>query len=966
VLIRLIEPRTSVLTRTFRLQFGDRGFVNLALRNNAWAGSAFGPAQFSFTERVPVDQPISVDGFRDRIIGNENGRITLDETVPMAGTLGLGYVVQLAQKWSPSGLSLGDLVYSLPLAPGEQQRIAVFEQRQTLSSAEIESLDQDQQERQRQESDSSTQAVFTSAFAESVRGSSAYSTDAESSSWGAAGGAAFSVGFFSIGGGAAGGGGSAHTVGQASQSLDGAKNYTSHAAQQTHSATERNASARRRAQRTNMRLATATDTESATTKVITNNNRAHALTIQYWEVLRHFEVSTDVEGVTLVCFVPLEVVRFLPPFVSVNLVEAEVNSRAGVLRRYGPLAKHVDVLRPWLPRQYREGLDLLEAFVANPRSDVDIASFSEDVVHIRLLASTVPFEDVYVSIVTRRGTRVGPTPLRNPAPPLPDAVKDPVNAFPTRTALIAELHKRRNDVPLTLAAELVLPPTVAPGDVIGFEITRRFRPLHYTLAPKKDDPAYAALIKALEAGQSEGAVQATVDFGLFQIGGSISGLLNGVHLSPDDLEQEIHGPVAQDFSAFIPAPAGPPTPGSSPPKAESYASAFPLGNTPLPTGIFPIPALQVSPLLRFNDLLTIERTVQHVVRNSVTYSRAVWMSLTPEERAIMLEGYTIGVPAGGVEDETQHIPLLNCVMNQVKGFFGNCMIMPFSIPPEVANELGLVRGEGPNASRIPLTTGAIQDALTRFHKQAFSPPVSHIALPTHGVLGEAVLGHCPAAEKIDLTRFWNWQDSPIPQASDALTGTLNKGTNLIGVPSPNTLASLPSIINNVSSGGADSDLAKALIGAQKLDSFSSSLTGGDKLADLTGKTLDTAESARKDALSNAQSMATKALDKLPELIKANTAAKEESKKEADAAETKRNDKLKASVESLKGNAEANQTAADAKPDQAAADRFATDVVKSAMAGTELPADWAAQLFEAYKDKTKHPKGSPAFLKALGL
>ncbi len=208
-----------------------------------------------------------------------------------------------------------------------------------------------------------------------------------------------------------------------------------------------------------------------------------------------------------------------------------------------------------------------------------------------------------------------------------------------------------------------------------------------------------------------------------------------------------------------------------------------------------------------------------------------------------------------------------------------------------------------------------------------------------------------------------------------MTSSLNKGTNLIGAASPNTLASLPSIINNVGSGAssADSDLAKALIGAQKLDDFSSSLTGGDKLAELMGKTLDAAESARKDALSNAQSMASKALDKLPDVLKANAAAKDDAQKEADASAakadanaTKRNDRLKAAVDSLKSNAESNQNVADAKADQGSADKFAAAVVKSAMGGVDLPADWAAQLFDAYKDSTTHPKGSPAFLKALGL
>jgi hypothetical protein len=39
---------------------------------------------------------------------------------------------------------------------------------------------------------------------------------------------------------------------------------------------------------------------------------------------------------------------------------------------------------------------------------------------------------------------------------------------------------------------------------------------------------------------------------------------------------------------------------------------------------------------------------------------------------------------------------------------------------------------------------------------------SVIPMPTGGVFAEAVLGRANSAEKIDLTRFWNWQDSPIP------------------------------------------------------------------------------------------------------------------------------------------------------------------------------------------------------------
>jgi hypothetical protein len=37
-----------------------------------------------------------------------------------------------------------------------------------------------------------------------------------------------------------------------------------------------------------------------------------------------------------------------------------------------------------------------------------------------------------------------------------------------------------------------------------------------------------------------------------------------------------------------------------------------------------------------------------------------------------------------------------------------------------------------------------------------------VGLPTRGVFAEAKLGHCNASELIDNTRFWDWQQSPVP------------------------------------------------------------------------------------------------------------------------------------------------------------------------------------------------------------
>jgi hypothetical protein len=50
----------------------------------------------------------------------------------------------------------------------------------------------------------------------------------------------------------------------------------------------------------------------------------------------------------------------------------------------------------------------------------------------------------------------------------------------------------------------------------------------------------------------------------------------------------------------------------------------------------------------------------------------------------------------------------------------------------------------------------------RFVKDDLGVPNAKVALPSGGLFAEAVLGQANAAEKINLTRFWNWKESPIP------------------------------------------------------------------------------------------------------------------------------------------------------------------------------------------------------------
>jgi hypothetical protein len=836
VFFRLVEPRASIVAQVrARPTLGNLvtflpEYLTAFGRNGA--AEAEGEGKVDYVDRIPVEQPISVDGFRDQLAGVEPGGVfTGDETRPMAGTLGLGYVLWMSQRWTLQGLALGDLVYSLPLAPGEQQEVAVFERVDTAAVTESEFLSEEQTQQQRAVADTSTNATFNSAFQEAVKGQSEFQSEASSSSVGAS--------FFGL---VSGGSGSSSSSGTSKESLEGQRNTAQQAAETTHSAAENQASARRTAAHTGMRLASASESESVTTKVVTNHNHAHALTMQYWEVQRLYDVTTAIDGLSLTVLVPLQVVRFMAPGQPATLSEpALVSSRAKVLARYGAIAKHGDVLSRALPRKFERGLSTLLQFVADPTAEVEpFGGAAEDVIQFTLEGTFVACEDVFVTAVTDSGTRVGPVRLTNPA------AKVPEEEFASEDQLIDWLTHQRQKASVRCEGALALPTSMNRASIVGFEISRSFRQLTYALLT----PAQAelrALDNLLGAGGAwiNQALQSTLEPG--------ATVASTVSLTAAKLEEALGGPELSDFGAAIEEVD---SEGAAVSGAEQYANGSLVG-VELPPQPYPVPARELSPLLRYNEILEIEAMAQHVVRETLTYSRAIWSSMSAEERAILLEAYTIGVPPGGVEDATQMIPLLNCVENRVLGFFGNSMIMPFFLPEALAQQTS---GDGQTVE-----TGKIIEALLAYQIAGFTPPRSLIALPTHGVLGEAVLGQCPSAEKIDITRFWNWQDSASDTAPQIAPSTLPTTSPSIatGEVGPNTLQQLPSLINNVlTAPNPESALLQAL-GADALGQkpFSTSLTGAEQLAGLLTNAQTTANSARADALKTtkelqAQAMAT--------------------------------------------------------------------------------------------------------------
>ena len=173
-----------------------------------------------------------------------------------------------------------------------------------------------------------------------------------------------------------------------------------------------------------------------------------------------------------------------------------------------------------------------------------------------------------------------------------------------------------------------------------------------------------------------------------------------------------------------------------------------------------------------------------------------------------------------------------------------------------------------------MTTGQLEDSLLRFHRQSAPHQVSRTMLPTRGVLGEAMLGHCASGEKIDLTRFWNWQDSPADSAPAITPVTVpnSQVSTLATAQASNQLSGmLPNLISNTLQAAPqqpNTSLLQSLITAALAQKGidPSTVTGASQLATLLQSTQTAASAARADQLKATTDLTSQAITTLGKIV----------------------------------------------------------------------------------------------------
>jgi hypothetical protein len=223
------------------------------------------------------------------------------------------------------------------------------------------------------------------------------------------------------------------------------------------------------------------------------------------------------------------------------------------------------------------------------------------------------------------------------------------------------------------------------------------------------------------------------------------------------------------------------------------------------------------------------------------YSQVIWRAMDSATVALLLGRYTYaGQPLAQVVDP---MPI---------GVTGNMLI--FRMPWEARDLQGL----DPNPTGVAADQKWI-DWVGR-HADYDSTVEDFVPLPSGGVFAEAVLGRSNSAEKLDITRFWNWQDSPIPLQAPDIAAIQSGSRAQQDSTAPSTLAAPVVAFNNPPAlpdpAGLSGTLAALGNGAMFRDQSGSEITQALAAAALTGAGQG-ATAAGQQAVANAAMAAQK-------------------------------------------------------------------------------------------------------------
>jgi hypothetical protein len=721
--------------------------------------------------------------FKGRTYLSPMNQIDWDDepTIYQAASIAHGHLLHFKQEWLPDGYSIGDILYSLPLAPGQKKQIAVLDWERRESAANSQQLDYEETLNNSLVRDRDIHEVVNATLNENIRASSKATTSGFGFGWGSAIMGVFNGGTY---GGLMGiSGGKSSSGSNASQNAH--RDSTASSMQSISDRTTQASSFVRSQRSTVIQTVSQGERVQATAESVANYNHCHAITIQYFEVLRHFQIRTRLADVQECLFVPLQISPFnleksqrwrttLEKFLFKPKLFTAFDAISRLLHEKENEENYYDSIG--FPRVnyaeqsmnvYTGELYLEFSFFNTMAGTIDDETFQfyKDLFNISL----DQFKDRYISS-DELSEIVGPR-----------AIEFLLNAIVIETDKNINLHldlslitrfRQNATLHISVRQSANTPRYVARNQVNAIKIRFDISKMNLTEVTQITQFANKYMKIRVRSGQLR-YQSANFSGALFngRIDNDLFADADGVYLPTPLTNDELRNPRGEDVDAA-------------------------------------------------NNL------IHHLNENMEYYHKCIWFDMTPERRFMLLDGIIAPGKANGRS-------VASVVENKLIGIAGNSLILP------VAPGNQLDPGYDVEFKLFP-----------QYYQEEEDP--IRLSLPTKGVYAEAIMGKCNSCEVKDESRFWRWEESPIPDSPNTQILPISTDTRRAD---PGNLQpkDFPNPVVNIQNGPALPDPA----GVQGILQL---IGKGDSFRDLTGlnqnqlnalatfqKSLDTAMAFGKEA-----------------------------------------------------------------------------------------------------------------------
>jgi len=583
-----------------------------------------------------------------QVVGLTNAQVPLPAA--LQDRVRLGVVHDYAIKWYPLGHSLGQIVYSVPLAPGESVNLAVVDWTRRDDTQRKEHTTLDEQLVHDEHRDRMVSETVNASIKEYQHGSSFMGGVAGS------GGLSAAVSGIGVAAGLTG------SLGGSTASSDGSRRLAANTVQRISDNISQASAAQRELNSTVVVHSSQAEHEAIETRTVVNYNHSHALTILYYEVLRHFRVDTAFDGDRAAVLIKVRMDWF-------------ADAGAGDNVRLNRGALQAALIDP----------QLAGAFDAIERNAHRVA------------------------------LRPAPPPDPPPPSPPPPSRRDLVYfTFEVRTgglspdlADVGDSQDDRVDIRAGFLGAAGYTKLVnrgaSDGDLLTYPTALVGNDQTCTFVAGVAPPAYRVKRSDIDA-LSINIAPVNCNVGIQFIKVIARDVTGGDEVILDHEYRADGGDLVMRSGATLILPLNPSPPDPQP----------------------PAPPPEV-----LEDEAAERQLLAHLQANADYYSRAVALGQSPSERAAYLA--TIAFPDG--------TSALDHVENRPLELVGDFMAYPCTDVQWSHAVEHLLAGQAAPA-------GLREERL--------------VTLPTRGVFAEAKLGQCNASEPIDNTRFWDWQQSPIP------------------------------------------------------------------------------------------------------------------------------------------------------------------------------------------------------------